>query len=206
MKSIRIAALLFFLLGIGGNMAFASVCYLGSAGTPAEKAVMQFFDTAENAVPAANLTEALSMLKSGKCSYAVVPLESVASGLAFESVDAVLANPALAVAGEIKLADNTANLTRFWVISPVEKAPRSGDKAAATVRGSANSVIKLAYELVQMGYKVQAIHDRPIKDRPGEYQFVIEVDGLNPNYALQRLIARPDFKLQGEILGSFDVK
>jgi prephenate dehydratase len=209
MKSMKIAVVLFVLLGLWGNTGFASVCYIGSAGSAVEKAVIQFVGAQDNVLPAANYTEAVSMVKTGKCGLAVIPVEAAAGGLIYDNLDALLADETLAVVGEVKMPasqSSEASMTRFWVITSAKNAAQGGDTAIASVRGSVNSVIKLASELVQMGYKVQALHDRPIKDKLGEYQFVIEVSGLNPKYTLERLIVRPDLALQGEILGSFDAK
>lgn len=209
MKSMKIAAILFVLLGLWGNVAFASVCYIGSAGSTVEKAVIQFAGSPDNVLPAADFTEAASMVKSGKCGYAVIPVESAASGIIWGNLDAMLTNETLAVVGEVKIPaseSSTASMTRCWIISLTKNAPQGGDTVIVAMRGSVNSVIKLASELVQMGFKVQALHDRPIKDKLGEYQFVMEVSGLNPKFTFEKLIVRPDLALQGELLGNFDAK
>jgi prephenate dehydratase len=205
----KIAAVLFVLLGLWGNIAFASVCYIGSADSAVKKAVIQFVGSQDDVLPAANFTEASSMLKSGECGWAVIPMESADGKLFYDNLDALLANKTLAVVGEVKMPageSSEASMTCFWVITLAKNAPQGGDTAIASVRGSVNSVIKLSYELVQMGFKVEALHDRPIKDKLGEYQFVMKVSGLNPKYTLERLIVRPDLALQGELLGSFDAK
>lgn len=284
------AAVLVFLC-LWGNIAFASVSYLGPAGTYTEEATIKFFGADEKILPAVNVPEALAMLKAGQSKFAVVPVENTIGGPVYNYLDAVLADKSLVVVGEVDLpirqtllavpganladiktilshpqgiaqskawikanlpevklvevsstaeaakrvaeagdpsmaaiaASRTAdvyhldilandlqytktNVTRFWVITLKEKALSGGEKAAAVVSGSNNSVVRLLYELAQMGYKVQTVHDRPTKEKLGEYQFVIEVAGLNPGLTLERLIARPDLALQGRVLGSFNNK
>lgn len=291
MKRNTILAAVLVFLSVWGNAAFASVSYLGPAGTYTEEATIQFFGPAEKIMPAANVPEALAMLKAGKSQFSVVPVENTIGGPVYNYLDAVLADKALTIVGEVDLpirqtllavpganlaeiktilshpqgiaqskewiktnlpdaklvevsstaeaakrvaeagdssmaaiaASRTAdvyhlailandlqytktNVTRFWVITLKEKALQGGEKAAALVSGSNNSVIKLLYELTQMGYQVQTLHDRPTKEKLGEYQFVIEAFGVNPGFTLERLIARPDFALQGRVLGSFNNK
>lgn len=284
------AAVLVFLTFWAGS-AFASVSYLGPAGTYTEEATILFFGTGEKIIPAPNVPAALALLKAGNSNFSVVPVENTIGGPVYNYLDAVLADKDLTIVGEVDLpirqtllavkgtrlediktilshpqgitqskewikanlpdaklvevsstaeaakrvaeagdqsiaaiaASRTANVyslevlandlqytttnvTRFWVVALKGKAPQSGDKAAAVVSGTNNSVIRLLYELSKMGYQVQTVHDRPTKEKLGEYTFVIEVTGLNPGYALEKLLARPDTGVQGRVLGSFNSK
>lgn len=288
MKRTIFIAVVLTVLSVCGSFTFASVSYLGPAGTYTEEATIQFFGQNEKILPASTVAEALSMLKAGKCEYAVVPTENTIRGPVYNYLDAVLADEYLTVVGEVDLpirqtllgvpggtitqiktilshpqgiaqskkwikanipdaklvevsstaeaarqvasasdtsmaaiaAARTAgvyklnilandlqytndNVTRFWVVTIKGKVQQSGDKAAALVRGNSNAVIKMLYELIQMGYKVHTLHDRPTKEKLGEYQYVIEVEGLNPSYTLERIIANPDLELSGRVLGTF---
>ncbi len=83
--------------------AWASVSYLGPAGTYTEEATVQFFGTQEEMSPANTVAESLALLKAGKCSYAVVPVENTIGGPVYAYVDAVLAEPEFTVVGEVNL-------------------------------------------------------------------------------------------------------
>ena len=287
----KIFAAVLVSLSLWGNIASANVSYLGPAGTYTEEATIQFFGSNEQIIPAANVPEALAMLKAGKSQFSVVPVENTIGGPVYNYLDAVLADTKLIIVGEVDLpirqtllsvpganlsdiktilshpqgiaqskawikanlpdaklveVSSTAeaakrvaevgdssmaaiagfrtagvyhldilandlqysqtNVTRFWVVTLKEKELQNGNKAAAVVSGSNNSIIKLLYELTKMGYKVQTLHDRPTKERLGEYQYVIEVTGRNPGLALEKLLTRPDLVVQGRVLGRFNNK
>lgn len=95
------------------------------------------------------------------------------------------------------------NVTRFWIVTLKARQTVSGNKALILVSGSINSVAKLVSELEQAGYKVQALHDRPLKTTMGEYQFVIEVADNNHQTSLEGILARKNLQLQHRILGQF---
>lgn len=215
-KNIILVAIVIFLSALG-NQAFASVSYLGPAGTYTEDAALQFFGHKEKVIPAVTVVEALAMLKEGKCQYTVVPVENTIGGPAYSYLEAALADDSFAVVGEVDLPirqtllandlqDTNSNVTRFWVVTLKTKQLDSKNKVIALVRGPINSMAKLLSELDEKGFRIQTLHDLPVKTRLGEYQFVIEVLGYNPQFTLENIFAQPELQLQGRILGSFNSK
>lgn len=98
------------------------------------------------------------------------------------------------------------NVTRFWIVTLKSKEIAKGNKASILVSGSINSVAKLLVELEQKGYQVQTLHDRSLKTKMGEYQFMVEVTENHPKVSLEKILARQDLQLQSRILGQFNSK
>lgn len=290
MKRSRIIATIVFFLVLG-NTAWASVSYLGPAGTYTEEATIQFFGQEEQINPVGTVAESLLMLKTGKSEFAVVPVENTIGGSVYNYLDAVLADDSFIVVGEVDLpirqtllalhgttipqiktimshpqgiaqsrdwikknapdakiievsstaeaakrvaesedtslvaiaASRTAevynlnilatdlqytntNVTRFWVVTLKSHKAVDGDRAAMLVSGSISSVAKFLLELDQKGYRVQTLHDRPLKTKMGEYQFLIEVVENHPQETLPKILSRQDSQLQIRVLGRFTSK
>ncbi|WP_378954960.1 prephenate dehydratase [Pelosinus sp. sgz500959] len=291
MKRNAILVIMLICLSLLGNTAFANVGYLGPAGTYTEEATIQFFGQGETITPVSTVAESLAMLKSGKCEYAVVPIENTIGGPVYNYLDGVVADDSFTVVGEVDLpirqtllalpgatipqiktimshpqgiaqskawmkantpdativevsstaeaakkvaesgdtsmaaiaASRTAevynlnilatdlqytntNVTRFWIVTLKAKHTSEGNKASILVNGSINSVVKLLCELEKKGYAVQSLHDRPLKTKMGEYQFVIEVVDHKQQNSLENILARKDLQLQIRILGKFNSK
>lgn len=85
------------------STAFASVSYLGPAGTYTEEATILFFGDKETIVPVKTVPEALNLVKRGQCQYAVVPIENTIGGPVYNYLDAVISEPSFYVVGEVNL-------------------------------------------------------------------------------------------------------
>ncbi|HWR43724.1 prephenate dehydratase [Sporomusa sp.] len=101
-KFLPISALILLLLLLTTS-AFASVSYLGPAGTYTEEATILFFGEKESITPATTVPEALNLVKSGQCQYAVVPVENTIGGPVYNYLDAVVNDADLVVIGEVNL-------------------------------------------------------------------------------------------------------
>ena len=101
-KSGFIVILLLLVLALQSSV-FASVSYLGPAGTYTEEASVLFFGEAETIIPTGTVNDALSMVKKGESKYAVVPVENTIGGPVYNYLDAVINDPDFAVIGEVNL-------------------------------------------------------------------------------------------------------
>lgn len=91
------------LLLLSVSTAFASVSYLGPAGTYTEEATLLFFGDKEQIVPVTTVAEAVKMVKEGQSNYAVVPVENTIGGPVYNYLDAVVNDKDFVVIGEINL-------------------------------------------------------------------------------------------------------
>ena len=82
---------------------FANVSYLGPAGTYTEEATVLFFGDKEKITPVPTVPEAISLVKTGQCDYAVVPIENTIGGPVYNYLDAVINDAGLVVVGEVNL-------------------------------------------------------------------------------------------------------
>lgn len=100
-KLLTLSVLVFLLLVT--STTFASVSYLGPAGTYTEEATILFFGEKESITPVKTVPEALNLVKSGQCQYAVVPVENTIGGPVYNYLDTVVNDADLVVIGEINL-------------------------------------------------------------------------------------------------------
>lgn len=98
-------------LTLWSQIAFASVSYLGPAGTYTEEASICFFGAEEERIPAATVPEVLKLLKEGKSQFAVVPVENTIGGPVYPYLDAVLAENGVVIVGEVDLPIRQTLLT-----------------------------------------------------------------------------------------------
>ena len=103
MKRTYWSLLLVLCICLFAQTAWASVSYLGPAGTYTEEASIQFFGAQEEMTPVKTVAESLALLKAGTCAYAVVPVENTIGGPVYPYVDAVLADADFAIVGEVNL-------------------------------------------------------------------------------------------------------
>ena len=85
------------------SVAVADVGYLGPAATYTEEAARLWFGPGETYAPRKTVPEVLAGLKQGALSYAVVAVENTVGGPVNDYVDAVIADPAFVVIGEVDL-------------------------------------------------------------------------------------------------------
>ena len=79
------------------------VSYLGPAGTYTEEAALFFFPDAGEMRPKETVQQAIEEVKEGKADYAVIPQENTIGGAVVNYVDALIAEEAIAVTGEVIL-------------------------------------------------------------------------------------------------------
>ncbi len=79
-----------------------SVAYLGPAGTYSEQAAVRQFGHAARTEPFASLEEVFRQVESGRCRYAVVPVENSLGGSVSPTLDLLLSTP-LRICGELHL-------------------------------------------------------------------------------------------------------
>lgn len=85
------------------STAFASVSYLGPAGTYTEEATILYFGEQESIIPVKTVPEALNLVKSGQSQYAVVPIENTIGGPVYNYLDSIVNDADFVVTGEIDL-------------------------------------------------------------------------------------------------------
>jgi prephenate dehydratase len=97
------------------------------------------------------------------------------------------------------------NVTRFWVVTLKNKPLVEKGKAALAVTGPAAKLPAFLRELDRNGFKLSAIHDRPVKTRLGEYIFVVETAGGSAA-GLEEAVAKHAADLQIRVLGLYETK
>ena len=79
------------------------VSYLGPEGTYTQEACGVFYDGQGTYLPYENVSAAVEALVSGESDYAVIPQENTIGGAVIDYVDLLIAQPEVAVAGEVEL-------------------------------------------------------------------------------------------------------
>jgi chorismate mutase/prephenate dehydratase len=141
------------------------------------------------------------------------PSTAAAARLAVE--DPGVAAIASALAGEVyglrsvaeSIEDRRDNTTRFLVLGRSLPAPSGRDLTSAvfTVRkDQAGALVRLLQPFAGHGVNLTAIHCRPMKGKPWEYLFFVDVEGHRDDPAVTKALAEAaERSFSHRVLGSF---
>ena len=99
------------------------------------------------------------------------------------------------------IQNNSNNRTRFYVLSCEEVLTNEARRLAFIAAGSASELPDLLESIDSAGATLITIHDRPLKTELGEYNYVIECEGLTYEEYCQ---IASDSTLEFRFLGSFN--
>lgn len=99
------------------------------------------------------------------------------------------------------IQNNSNNCTRFYVLSCEEALTNEAGRLAFIAAGSASELPDLLELIDSAGATLITIHDRPLKTELGEYNYVIECEGLTYEEYCQIV---SDSTLEFRFLGSFN--
>jgi len=146
------------------------------------------------------ITQSTSWLKNNLPDTKVVVVSSTAEGAKKvaegrnKSVAAIAASRNSRVYNLDILANDLQgtynNATRFWVVTTLDRALHTGNKASLVVTGDIEKLPKLLGDFDQRNLKLVTIHDRPTKTKFGEYIFLVEVTTKSTRNALLSKLAR----------------
>jgi len=105
------------------------------------------------------------------------------------------------------IQDETANVTRFFVLGPTDASTPSGDDKTSvlcTVKDEVGVLAKLLQPLARAGVSLHKIESRPLRGRPWEYVFFLDLCGHRSDPRVKQALARmaPLTTLM-KILGSY---
>lgn len=98
------------------------------------------------------------------------------------------------------------NVTRFWVVTLKQYQKNGKGKVALLVRGPIGKLPAFLADLDRKGYKVVTLHDLATKEKLGEYLFVVELAGGNPQDLAEQLAVKKPADLTVRVLGVYDSK
>ena len=78
-----------------------------------------------------------------------------------------------------KIEDYSKNFTRFWVISHQNTEKSGHDKTSImfSINDKSGALHKIIYPFAHYGINMSKIESRPLKDRPWEYFFFVDIEG-----------------------------
>ena len=79
------------------------------------------------------------------------------------------------------IQNNDKNKTRFYVLTKKKPATENKSRMAFIVKGSASYLPSLLSDISKNKGTLITIHDRPLKTKLGQYNYVIETEGLSYN-------------------------
>jgi chorismate mutase/prephenate dehydratase len=105
------------------------------------------------------------------------------------------------------IQDEAANVTRFFVLGPTDASTPSGDDKTSvlcTVKDEVGVLAKLLQPLARERVSLHKIESRPLRGRPWEYVFFLDLRGHRSDPRVKRALARmaPLTTLM-KILGSY---
>jgi chorismate mutase/prephenate dehydratase len=152
-------------------------------------------------LPAATLEEAPSTSRAAEMAASDPHAAAVASRLAAERYDLHV------LAADIQ--DATANVTRFFVLAPSDASTPSGeDKTSVlcTVKDEVGALAKLLQPLARERVSLHKIESRPLRGRPWEYVFFLDLRGHRTDTGVRRALARmAPLTTLTKVLGSYPV-
>lgn len=102
---------------------------------------------------------------------------------------------------------SSTNTTRFIVIG--KELPQTGSRfnLLFTVNHHAGQLAQVMSLIGDMGFNMESIKSRPIKDLPWQYYFYVEIEGNLADERTQQLLAKLKVNCDTlKILGSYDIK
>jgi chorismate mutase/prephenate dehydratase len=105
------------------------------------------------------------------------------------------------------IQDDAANQTRFLVLGPMDAAEPSGDDKTSivvSVRDEVGVLAKLLRPFAQHGIDLIRIESRPLRERPWEYYFFLDLRGHRREPRVRRALAAVARRaLRAKVLGSY---
>lgn len=104
------------------------------------------------------------------------------------------------------IEDYHQNITRFWVISHQSPEKSGQDKTTImfSINDKAGSLHKIIYPFAHYGINMKRIESRPLKDRPWEYFFFVDVEGHISDPKLKKALSEIEKMVQFiKVLGSY---
>jgi len=105
------------------------------------------------------------------------------------------------------IQDVTANVTRFFVLGTTDASARSGDDKTSvlcTVKDEVGILAKLLQPLARARVSLHKIESRPLRGRPWEYVFFLDLRGHRTEPRVRRALARmTPLTTMMKILGSY---
>ena len=102
---------------------------------------------------------------------------------------------------------NSQNQTRFIVIGLEPKTEGSRFSVCLTTKHESGSLAKIIQVIAEYGLNMESIQSRPIKGKPFEYFFFIEIDGDISNKTIQECLDKMKQNCeQVKILGTYSLK
>ncbi|MEO1784642.1 prephenate dehydratase domain-containing protein [Thermodesulfobium sp. 4217-1] len=83
---------------------------------------------------------------------------------------------------------NDSNVTRFWVVTNINRQNNNGDHYILVLTGDDNQAVKLLDSLENSGYKIGYIHDIPRKTYLGDYIYIVELNSNSSTTNINDLI------------------
>ena len=152
-------------------------------------------------LPAAAIEEAPSTGRAAELAARDPHAAAIASRLAAERYDVRV------LAADIQ--DSTANVTRFFVLGTTDASTPSGeDKTSVlcTVKDEVGALAKLLQPLARERVSLHKIESRPLRGRPWEYVFFLDLRGHRTDARVRRALARmAPFTTLTKVLGSYPV-
>jgi chorismate mutase/prephenate dehydratase len=103
--------------------------------------------------------------------------------------------------------DAPANVTRFFVLGPRDASAPSGDDKTSvlcTVKDEVGVLAKLLQPLAREGVSLHKIESRPLRGRPWEYVFFLDLRGYRTEARVRRALSRmTPLTTMMKILGSY---
>ncbi len=107
----------------------------------------------------------------------------------------------------VKVQDELANATRFFVLGHGDAESPSGDDKTSimcTVKDQVGVLAKLLQPLASCGVSLHKIESRPLRGRPWEYVFFLDLRGHRSDARVKRALARmAPLTTSMKILGSY---
>jgi chorismate mutase / prephenate dehydratase len=105
-----------------------------------------------------------------------------------------------------KIEDHPNNHTRFWVIGHQSPQKSGHDKTSImfSVKDEVGALYKALYPFYRNDVNITKIESRPVKERPWEYVFFVDLEGHTTTRALKKsLNEMDDMGLTLKILGTY---
>ena len=146
-----------------------------------------------------DLLETTSTAAAAQLAHADEKVASIGSEVTAEVYDL------LTIASNIE--DHRGNTTRFLVIGRETPAPSGQDLTSAVFtvrRDEAGALYNLLGPFARHGVNVSALQSRPMKGKPWEYVFIVEMEGHREDPAVQQALAEASAIAHShKVLGSF---
>ena len=101
------------------------------------------------------------------------------------------------------IQQNSANVTRFYVLTKDAPANGAGDRMVFVAEGPSSALPSLMSRIDELGMTLVSCHDRPAKTELGRYRYLIEVAGPKAG-SFKALSTVPGFSWRN--LGTFSLR